>query len=147
MTEKKLIADEMGLIDTNILVYALDAVDKEKHERAKWFLKQVALRPGQFVVAMQNLREFSAVMSRKKPVFSALVNECLFGFETAFGAVLWDYLLDFQLALDYCFRVKAPFWDSLLAATMQRNGVRLIYTENERDFAKFPGLKVVNPLK
>jgi predicted nucleic acid-binding protein len=30
---------------------------------------------------------------------------------------------------------------------MKENGINKIYTENEKDFKKIPGIKVINPLK
>lgn len=42
---------------------------------------------------------------------------------------------------------KVDFWDALIAETMKENGIVKIYTENEQDFMKIPGIKVVNPLK
>ena len=35
-----------------------------------------------------------------------------------------------------------PYWDALIAATMEENGIRCIYTEDE-DFEKIPWLEVV----
>ena len=40
---------------------------------------------------------------------------------------------------------RAPFWDALIAACMLEYGIGTIVTENERDFRKIPGLKVINP--
>lgn len=42
---------------------------------------------------------------------------------------------------------NASFWDTLIAETMKENGINKIYTENEDDFKKIPGIKVINPLK
>jgi predicted nucleic acid-binding protein len=36
---------------------------------------------------------------------------------------------------------------ALIAATMQENNLKTIYTENIADFKKVPWLNVVNPLK
>ena len=42
--------------------------------------------------------------------------------------------------------INISFWDLLIAETMREAKVRTIYTENGRDFAKIPWIKVVNPL-
>lgn len=38
------------------------------------------------------------------------------------------------------------FWDCVISATMIENSIFTIYTENEKDFNKIPGIKVINPL-
>ena len=42
---------------------------------------------------------------------------------------------------------ETSFFDSLIAATMQENGIDNIITENENDFSKIPWLTVSNPFK
>lgn len=39
------------------------------------------------------------------------------------------------------------FFDALLAATMQENGIKEIVTENEKDFSKVKWMKAVHPFK
>ncbi len=41
----------------------------------------------------------------------------------------------------------SPFWDTLIAETAKENGVTTVLTENEKDFKKIPGIKIVNPFK
>jgi predicted nucleic acid-binding protein len=41
-------------------------------------------------------------------------------------------------------RCALHFWDALLAATMNENGISTIYTE-DCHFEKVPGLTVINP--
>jgi predicted nucleic acid-binding protein len=40
---------------------------------------------------------------------------------------------------------KIHFFDSLLAATMQENGISKILTENVKDFNKIAGIEAENP--
>lgn len=51
------------LIDTNILVYALDTSEGEKHEVSKGILKQL-WEEGGGVVCLQNLMEFFVVITK-----------------------------------------------------------------------------------
>ena len=41
---------------------------------------------------------------------------------------------------------KSPFLDTLTAETMKEHALNTIITENEKDFIKIPGMKVVNPI-
>lgn len=134
-----------GLIDTNILVYFLDVTEIEKHERAKKFLDKVIENPKKFFLAFQNLREFCSVVTSKKLATKEEIKEYLSIFKDAL-VVLYDEIQDLEEASLNVLDKNTWFWDSMLAATMQRNGVNIIYTENVKDFSKFPGLKAINPL-
>src|SRR3990170_5942715 len=52
------------LIDTNILVYAYDTSEGEKHEISRDLLKQI-WKEGGGVVCLQNLMEFFVVITKK----------------------------------------------------------------------------------
>ena len=51
-----------------------------------------------------------------------------------------------RAALKSSFAFKSPFLDTLIAETMKDHGLNTIITENEKDFIKIPGIKVINPL-
>ena len=40
----------------------------------------------------------------------------------------------------------SPFLDTLIAETMKENGIRMIATENGKDFAGITGIEVLDPL-
>ena len=44
-------------------------------------------------------------------------------------------------------KLKLHFWDALIAATMIKHGIRVIYTENVKDFAKLREIKAINPMR
>jgi predicted nucleic acid-binding protein len=50
-------------------------------------------------------------------------------------------------AINVTIEFKAKFWDAVIAETMKENEIVKIYTENEDDFKKIPGIKVINPFK
>ena len=137
----------LGLVDSNILVYIADATDKNRHKKAKLFLDTISEEPGRFVISVQNLREFSSVMINKKKIKPKELEEYLSLFENSFEWVLIDSIDDVREASSLSLTKKTSFWDSLLVATMERCDVSLIYTENIKDFKKFKGIKAVNPLK
>ena len=137
---------EIGLVDSNILVYFADATDKRRHEKAKVFLDEIIKEPERFVISLQNLREFSSVMIKRKKIKSEELNEYLSLFENPFELILTDSEEDIRKASFLTLKRKTHFWDSLIVAVMQKYGINLIYTENIKDFNKFPEIKTVNPL-
>lgn len=42
---------------------------------------------------------------------------------------------------------ETPYWDSQIAAVMEENGIKKIFTENEEDFEGIPWIEVENPLE
>jgi len=145
LQEKKL-TDKVGLVDTNILVYLVDATDKKKHEKAKMFLDKIIQHPEIFVVSLQNLREFSSVLINKKKINKQKLEKYLDLFNGAFEEILYDNVDDIISASKESLDKKSSFWDSLLMATMKRNAIELIYTENLKDFKNFKNIESVNPL-
>ena len=137
----------MGLIDTNILVYLIDTADKIRHEQAKKFFAQVMNNPLMFAVSLQNLREFCSVSIKKKNAAQGQIEEHAVLFKTFFQKIIQDTEEDALNAIKHSFEKNTPFWDSLIAATMQRNEIEIIYTENTKDFKNFEAIKAINPLE
>ncbi|MBI4043718.1 MAG: PIN domain-containing protein [Candidatus Diapherotrites archaeon] len=140
-------ANEWGLVDSNILIYAFDSSEGQKHERAKRFLFE-RLDAHDACVSIQNLVEFHAnatgriqapiSMELSKTTLNKLSNTLMvieYGFQTVLHAISYQQ------------SKGVPFWDALLIATMEENSVGLIYTEDEKHFQGIPWLKVLNPLK
>jgi predicted nucleic acid-binding protein len=136
------------LIDTNILVYAFDSSEGEKHRKAKALLERCLKREESFFLSTQNISEFYQVVTRKIehpiPKREALeICKKLVAFSgfvkiSPEPPVLLDAMkLDSEHGADY--------WDALIAATMRANGVSTIINENGKDFRKIPGIAVENP--
>ena len=137
--------NDSALVDTNIFVYLIDDSDPEKHRRAIRFLEGQFKNRKRFLICMQNIREFAAVTIRKHSIQPEKLNEIM-DLLFSLKKILHENPTDVQNAVSWHFHRQTPFWDSLLACTMQRHGINTIYTENERDFKKL-GLRVINPLK
>ncbi|HLC36110.1 MAG TPA: PIN domain-containing protein [archaeon] len=132
---------EKQIIDTNILVYLADKADKEKHRKiTKWFEGK---EENIYYLSLQSLREFASVTVRKKIISVKEIIEWLSIFEKRFR-ILKDNQDDILVALE---NMKNSFWDALLYATMKRNEITSIISENEKDFEKFEGIKVHNIFK
>jgi uncharacterized protein len=142
---------EPGIIDTNVLVYALDA-DAPQHTAARALLE--AARDdasATLFVTSQILCEFFSIVTNPrrvpKPRSAAEAVTAMSGL-LAFLRVLpvpahaVDGLLDLLRRHPV---TGGDVFDLQIVATMQANGVDRIYTFNDADFAVFPELAIVTP--
>ena len=145
--EKSFMADEI-LLDSNILVYAYDASEASKNKIAKGLLENCFNRNRRFFVSIQNLNEFFITVTKKieRPMDKS----------EALGRV--KNIMDFNgfnvlvptseatiTAIHLNISSGSHYWDCFLAATMLENRVFRIYTENVKDFSRFPGVLAENP--
>ncbi len=138
MTEPKV------LIDTNVLVYAYSPLSN-KHAAATKALSQ-AIESDRATISVQNIVEFSRVMSEKLPERTPLSKVRMHVMELSEAMGVFSYHADaVARALQLSEQYRLHFFDALLAATMEANRVFAIVTENDRDFRRIPWLKVVNP--
>ncbi len=141
---------ESKLIDSNMLVYAFDKSEPEKHKRAVELLKSCFDGKERGVLALQNISEFYLIITTKieKPVPKKDALEicrkliCFSGF-TKLAPKGTTLLYAMELNEQY----KVHYWDAMIAATMLENQVTTIYTENTSDFAKIPSIRVINPFR
>ena len=140
---------ENRLLDTNILVYAYDALEKRRREIAKGLVDEV-WDAGGGVVTLQNLSEFFFAVTRKvqKPVpvvdAKTIVSDIL---RSSRWMVIDRNAGTLVKAMEIVESVRAPFWDALIAVCMLEHGIEVIVTENEKDFKNVPGIAVMNPFK
>jgi len=142
MTEKSF------LIDSNILIYAIDNSDTRKHEIALEILEDCFGRNEIWAISYQNLAELSAVIINKIHNKNDLENA---------RKLIKDIILvkNFKKikytgrtiihAIELNQKDNIEFWDALIAATMLENKIFNIYTENTKDFSNVPGIKAINP--
>jgi len=143
---------EPGLLDANILVYAINA-DAPQH-RASRALLEAARDPSiTLYVTSQTLCEFYSLITNPRRVTVAssppealrilsalLALPGLHVLPTPVRAVAgWMVLLQRRPI------TGGDVFDLQIVATMQANGVQRIYTFNADDFAVFPELTVVIP--
>ena len=140
--------DEISLLDSNILVYAFDASEKEKHEKAKSLLEHCFLGHRKYAVSLQNLSEFFVISTRKiaNPITKKEAADIVE------GIIAFDGFLKLEptkktviRALSISISSTLSYWDALIAAAMLDNGIFNIYTENIKDFSKVDGIKIKNP--
>ena len=141
---------ESGLVDANVLIYALDA-DAPQHAAARALLEAAREPSSTLYVTSQVLCEFYSIITNPRRVsaprssaealdaISALLR---FLRVLPVPASAMDRLVDLLRRRPV---VGGDVFDVQLIATMQANGIDRIYTFNTGDFEAFPELTVVAP--
>ena len=136
-----------ALIDTNILCYALDAGEPDKRVVAAELLSRCWRSEITLVVSVQNLAEFSVVMTEKvkQPVPDDVVKRFIRDIISFNGwTVIGNDSGTIMDAVGIRRTYSLHFWDALLAATMKQNNIGTIYTEDSH-FKKIPWITVIDP--
>ncbi len=137
-------------IDTSVLVYAFDKSEQAKHETASKLVRDMFERGEKGAISAQVLLELYNVLTRfiSDPLSPADASSIVYKFFEAAGWIKLDYnTLIARRAVTIAAGRKTKIWDTLIAETMKENGIDTIITENEKDFKKIPGIKVINPFK
>lgn len=140
--------NEELLVDTNILVYAYDTSQGEKHTKAKEIVEKV-WKEGGGVITVQNLGEFVFVVTRRvrNPIPIAEAKKIVEGIKSSAKWRILDRTIDtFLREIEIYESFQIPFWDAQIISVIWDNGVKKIVTE-DKDFEKVPGIKVINPFK
>lgn len=136
------------LIDSNILVYAINA-DSDKHETAKQLIED---NLGNLEIAHQNILEAVRVLTHKNfssPLNTAEATEAILILLDPFK-IITPTQTTIHLSLEYIQKLNISgnrIFDAYLAATALSNGIKVIATDNVKDFKIFKGLKVMNPFE
>ena len=141
---------EPGVVDTNVLVYALDA-DAPQHAAARALLQTGRDPANTLYVTPQILGEFYAIVTNPRRVAKprpaaeaiAVITDLL-----AYVHVLPVPARAIDDWLDLLRRhpvTGGDVFDLQIAATMQANRVQRIYTFNTADFGVFSELAVLTP--
>jgi predicted nucleic acid-binding protein len=138
---------EIRLVDSNILAYAYDKSEVQKNIIAKGTLKNL-WQEKSGALSIQNLAEFYYTITKKIefPLQPDNAKQIILDFNQAFQIIKYDEKTIIS-AINCQEIYKIHFWDALLAATMEENGIETIITENEKDFKKIKWLKTINPFK
>ena len=139
-------ADTKGF-DTSVLVYAFNADEKEKHQKALELLENVYKGEFKGFLSIQNLNELFYVITRKNIKNIKEAEEII---KNIIGSNKWivkDIGKDTALlAINLTKNNSKNFWDNLIAANLILNDVREIYTEDTKGF-KSELIKVINPFR
>jgi len=140
--------DDIGLLDSNLLVYAFDISEKKKHMIAKEMLNKCFMENAKFAVSTQNLSEFFVIVTKKitspiPPMEAAEIVKNIIKFN---GFIKIEPNKEcIETAMDLAIKTNTSYWDALIAATMLQNNIFTIYTENLKDFSKIKNIQIKNP--
>jgi predicted nucleic acid-binding protein len=131
-----------SFLDTNILVYAVSALQEDAAKKSRALdLVQTA----DFGISMQVLQEFFVTVTRKiqKPLAPetavALLDEYRL-FPTAYT----DYPLILS-AIEHSLRYGISYWDGAIVAAAEALEASVVYTEDLSHGQRYGATRVINP--
>ena len=141
---------EPGLVDTNVLVYALD-VDAAQHASSRALLEAGRAGSVTLYVTSQIVCEFYSVVTNPrrvaKPCSSAAARAAISSL-LGFLRVLPVPAQTVEELIRLVRRrpvTAGDIFDLQILATMNVNGIQRIYTFNTADFAGFPEIALLTP--
>ncbi len=140
-----------ALVDTNVLIYATLSADP-RHDRAKAVLALRDRAGVQLFVSVQNLAEMYPNLTGPKnqpPDSPELARDKIRALSRLRGLTVLPLTPEtVQSALNLCVEggvTRQAYFDRQLAATMQRENISVILTENTRDFEGIADITPLNP--
>jgi predicted nucleic acid-binding protein len=143
---------KMGLLDTNVLVYAADQ-SSPFHERCKELRDKGLFGAAKLCITPQNLAEFFAVVTHSKRVANPLTQEQALAeirkyYQSKNLKKIYYGPAAVEIILDMLKRYKVgqqDIFDLQLVASMLANKVTRIYTLNLDHFKIFQEIEVLKP--
>jgi predicted nucleic acid-binding protein len=137
----------MNAVDTNILVYAVDAAEPTKSERAAQLLESLLESETPLVLPWQVAAEFLACLRRwenlgriDRAQTEAYLDQFIVPLPVAYPTVA-TLAVSLRLSNQY----SLSHWDSMLLAACIEAGVTAIYSEDLAGGASYDGVTVRNP--
>lgn len=146
----------MNSVDTNVLIYAVNSGCAE-HEKARAVYEMMLANPRDWILSDQVLFEFYRGLRHPKILERPLshqmaLDQILFLREQSgvlhcsYETSLWN-LVTRKASNPANLNPKAiHIFDRVLAVTLLHNGVKNLYTRNEKDFEEFGFEKLINPI-
>ena len=136
--------DDKTFVDTNIIIYAYDAMAGAKHETAKKIFVEL-WQSGLGVLSTQVLQEFfvNVVQKIPKPIHVDQAEYIIKDFLT------WDVVVNDDHALLEAIAIYKKygysFWDSLIIDAALKGGAKILLTEDLSDGQVIEGIMIQNP--
>jgi predicted nucleic acid-binding protein len=132
----------MNSLDTNILVYAISALEGGKEKAARKLL--VRATTAGWSVAAQVYGEFFAVMTRRQYMSRKEARSAIEAFSSVMPAMP-STVTAHAAALKLAAEKQVQYWDALIIAVCAEHGVTQLYTEDTPSAPKLLGVKCVSP--
>ena len=130
-------------VDTNVLVYARDSSEGNKHERANAWIQHL-WKSADARVSVQVLQEYYVTVTKKlRPGLSPEAARADIKELTAWRPVSRPALLDAAWAIEDRFEIS--FWDALIVAAAHEAGCSHLLTEDLSTGMDFDGVVIVDP--
>ncbi len=129
-------------LDTNILLYTLDANDKSKQTKARKLIQTVAEQDIP-VISTQVLQEFYVASTIKLGVEPLLAKNIMRSFENMEIVQINPYLI--REAVDTSILNVISFWDSLIVVAAESAQCELLFSEDLNSGQIIRGVKIENP--
>lgn len=134
--------DSSFFVDTNVLLYRLGGVDRDKQARAHAWLDQLWMT-GRGRISWQVLHEFYWNATRKLKTSIELAQE------EVRGLALWRPIENslglIETAWSWAEQARLPYWDGLIVAAAERAGAAYLLSEDFQAGRQFGACTVVNP--
>jgi len=133
-------------VDSNILVYAYDLSQGEKHKQAKALLLSL-WESGFGCVSIQVLQEFFVNVTRKSefPLSPELAAQVIHDFSD--WKVHRPGVKDIVSAIELHLRYRISFWDAMILQSARQSDCGIVWSEDLSDSEDYARVKVVNPFK
>jgi predicted nucleic acid-binding protein len=137
----------MNAVDTNVLVYSLDAVEPVKHAKAKALLVALVAGSPPTILPWQVAGELLNWLRRSQAAghLSAAEVDAHFQSILALFPLLPPSTKIFPKYFDRFSRFSLSHWDCMMLAACKEAGVTTLYSEDMDPGTDFDGIRVVNP--
>lgn len=131
-------------VDTNILIYAIDADAGEKHVRAQGVIEEIWLSKSG-VISTQILSELTVNLRKKLHMKWGDIRQIVEPYQswTVIGIEQKDPLLATKIAEEH----GTSYWDALVLRASIKSKCAFLLTEDLNPGQEIEGIKVINPLK
>lgn len=139
------------VFDTSVLVCAYNESEQYKRKRTIDAVARIFDGSEKGAISNQILGELFNVLTNQTKPFHMSKEEAEDLVNDFVSSNKWTKINYTGETVKAAMRVSklygTKFWDTLIVQTMWENDIDTIVTENEKDFKKIPGIKIVNPFK
>ena len=135
----------MRFVDTNVLLYAISALDEENYKRSRALQ---LLGEGDLAVSTQVLGEFYNQATRRSRLGAISHQQALRFIDSIASFPVQTITLDiFRSAAAISHRFGLSYWDSAILAAARASGCEAVYSEDMSSQQDYDGLRVINPFE
>jgi predicted nucleic acid-binding protein len=136
--------DRRFTLDTNVLVYAIDSAEGDKHQRAKQIVERAAR--ADCALTLQALGEFY-VTSQRRRLLPAADAAAQIGDWVELFATVASAETNVVTAAREAAAKRFSYWDAMMLATADSHGCTTLLSEDMADGVTLGGVTVRNPFR